>query len=62
MPTAPQHAIDAGMGGLLDARVLTEVCAKATTIERDALPDAPQQARGARQGDVIRTVYSRGPA
>jgi ribulose 1,5-bisphosphate synthetase/thiazole synthase len=34
MPTAPQHAIiiGAGMGGLLAARVLADVCAKVTRL------------------------------
>jgi NADPH-dependent 2,4-dienoyl-CoA reductase/sulfur reductase-like enzyme len=65
MPTAPLHAIviGAGMGGLLAARVLADVCAKVTIVEiveRDALPNATQQPKGARQGEVMRRVYSRG--
>jgi NADPH-dependent 2,4-dienoyl-CoA reductase/sulfur reductase-like enzyme len=62
MPTAPQHAIviSAGMGGLLAARVLAEMCAKVTVVERDALPVGFRQPKGARQGDVIPMVCARG--
>jgi NADPH-dependent 2,4-dienoyl-CoA reductase/sulfur reductase-like enzyme len=62
MPTAPRHAIviSAGMSGLLAARVLAEMCAKVTVVERDALPVGFRQPNGARQGDVIPTVCARG--
>jgi 2-polyprenyl-6-methoxyphenol hydroxylase-like FAD-dependent oxidoreductase len=61
MPTAAQHVVGgAGMGGLLAAQMLAGLCAKVTIVERDALPDAPQWLKGARQRNVIRTVCFRG--
>jgi len=55
MPTAPLHAIviGAGMGGLLAARVLADVCAKVTIVEiveRGRLAECHSAAQGSPAG------------
>ena len=50
----------AGMGGLLAARVLSELYGKVTVVERDKLPDAADQRRGVPQGRHFHVLWSRG--
>jgi hypothetical protein len=42
--------------------MLADRCAKVTIVEREALPDVPHRLKGARQGNVSRTVCLRGGA
>ncbi|MUM28409.1 SgcJ/EcaC family oxidoreductase [Mycolicibacterium sp. CBMA 295] len=50
----------AGIAGLLTARVLSEFYGSVTLVERDALPDHPEQRKGVPQGRHLHNFLSRG--
>ncbi|MGH3642833.1 MAG: FAD-dependent oxidoreductase, partial [Mycobacterium sp.] len=50
----------AGIAGLLAARVLSEFYGSVTVVERDALPDHPDQRKGVPQGRHLHNFLSRG--
>jgi len=52
--------LGAGIAGLLTARVLSEFYGSVTVVERDALPDHPDQRTGVPQGRHLHNFYSRG--
>jgi 2-polyprenyl-6-methoxyphenol hydroxylase-like FAD-dependent oxidoreductase len=52
--------LGAGMAGLLSARVLSEFYGSVTVVERDALPDHPDQRKGVPQGRHLHNFLSRG--
>jgi uncharacterized protein (TIGR02246 family) len=52
--------LGAGMAGLLTARVLSEFYGSVTVVERDVLPDHPDQRKGVPQGRHLHNFYSRG--
>jgi 2-polyprenyl-6-methoxyphenol hydroxylase-like FAD-dependent oxidoreductase len=56
------HAVvlGAGMAGLLTARVLSDFYEQVTVVERDPLPDTPNQRRGIPQGRHLHSFLSRG--
>lgn len=57
-----QHAIVCGasMAGLLAARVLSDFYEAVTLVERDRLPDGPEQRRGVPQGRHLHALLSTG--
>jgi uncharacterized protein (TIGR02246 family) len=52
--------LGAGIGGLLAARVLSEFYGSVTVVERDVLPEYPEQRKGVPQGRHLHNFYSRG--
>jgi 2-polyprenyl-6-methoxyphenol hydroxylase-like FAD-dependent oxidoreductase len=62
--TTPQrdHALvlGAGMAGLLAARVVAEAYDRVTIVDRDELPDHPEQRRGVPQGPHAHALLARG--
>ena len=52
--------LGAGTAGLLTARVLSEFYGSLTVVERDVLPDHPDQRKGVPQGRHLHNFYSRG--
>jgi uncharacterized protein (TIGR02246 family) len=52
--------LGAGMAGLLTARVLSEFYGSVTVVERDVLPDHPDQRKGVPQGRHLHNFCSRG--
>jgi 2-polyprenyl-6-methoxyphenol hydroxylase-like FAD-dependent oxidoreductase len=52
--------LGAGIAGLLAARVLSEFYGSVTVVERDALPDHPDQRKGVPQGRHLHNFLSRG--
>jgi uncharacterized protein (TIGR02246 family) len=52
--------LGAGIAGLLTARVLSEFYGSVTVVERDVLPDHPDQRKGVPQGRHLHNFYSRG--
>src|ERR1700675_5162817 len=62
MPVLGQRAIvlGASMGGLLAARVLADFFGTVEVIERDELPDDPQNRRGVPQGRHVHACLARG--
>lgn len=52
--------LGAGMAGLLTARVLSEFYGSVTVVERDVLPDHPDQRKGVPQGRHLHNFLSRG--
>jgi 2-polyprenyl-6-methoxyphenol hydroxylase-like FAD-dependent oxidoreductase len=57
-----EHAIvlGASMGGLLTARVLADFYESVTVVERDVLPDDPENRRGVPQGRHVHALLARG--
>ncbi|MEX3655841.1 hypothetical protein ABFW14_10885 [Mycolicibacterium fortuitum] len=62
MAESGSHAVvlGAGIAGLLMARVLSEFYGSVTLVERDALPDRPDQRKGVPQGRHLHNFLSRG--
>src|SRR4029453_6734271 len=56
------HAVVLGgsMAGLLAARVLADVFARVTVVERDGYPQAPQSRRGVPQAAHLHVLLMRG--
>jgi len=52
--------LGAGMAGLLAARVLSDFYGMVTLVERDVLPDGPDQRRGVPQGRHVHAFLSGG--
>ena len=50
----------ASMGGLLAARVLSDFYEAVTLVERDRLPDGPEQRRGVPQGRHLHALLTTG--
>lgn len=62
MAESGSHAVvlGAGIAGLLTTRVLSEFYGAVTLVERDALPDRPEQRKGVPQGRHLHNFLSRG--
>ncbi|MGQ5260854.1 FAD-dependent monooxygenase [Micromonospora sp. ZYX-F-536] len=56
------HAVvlGAGMGGLIAAQVLSEVCDQVTVVDRDSMPDAAAPRRGVPQSRQLHVLLARG--
>lgn len=62
MRTIGDHAVvlGASMGGLLAARVLADSYRRVTVVERDSLPDSPDNRRGVPQGRHVHALQPKG--
>src|SRR3954467_7907533 len=62
VPKLGEHAVvlGASMGGLITARVLADFYETVTVVERDVLPDDPENRRGVPQGRHTHALLSRG--